>query len=236
VWTTGIAWRNDLLKIDLASMKNPWDIFWTVSGATGKIGLQNADPFDPLSLALLKRGITDFSAVTAAQIGEAVSDLKELTGKGAKLQYTGFQQLGTGTEVLAQAWNGDVILVPQYLPSHKPASSISYWFPPNGAGSVNSDYWTIPKNAKHPVLAHLWMNHFLQERNAIANYTDVGYQQPLSTLSLPALKAAKVADPYILDLVWVTPTEAAKGLPNPIPTTEQSQLFQSAFAELSSGA
>ncbi len=236
VWTTGIAWRNDLIKIDPASMSNPWDVFWTATGDNGKIGLQNADQFDPLSLALLRRGITDFSSVTQAQVSTALSDLQQLVSKGAKLQYTAFQPLGTGTEVLSQAWNGDVILIPDYLPSGTPVKSISYWFPSNGRGSVNNDFWSIPKTSKNPVLAHMWMNHFLQEENAIQNYKDVGYQQPLRTLSLGGLKAAKVADPYILDLVWVTPEMAANGLPNPIPTAAQNKWFATAFATLSSGA
>lgn len=236
VWTTGIAWRNDLLKIDPAKASNPWDVFWTTTAANGKMGLQNADPFDPLSLALLREGITDFSSVTQAQVNKALADLQQLVSRGAKLQYTGFQQLGTGTEILAQAWNGDIILVPSNLPKSTPPTAISYWFPPDGKGSVNSDFWSIPKTSKNPVLAHLWMDHFLQSENAISNYRDIGYQQPLNTLTLEALKKAKVADPYILDLVWVTPTMAANGFPNPIPTVQQNLWFANAFAQLSSGA
>lgn len=236
VWTTGIAWRNDLIKIDPASMSNPWDVFWTASGVSGKLGLQNADPFDALSLALLKNGINDFSAVTHAQVNQALTDLQQLVSKGAKLQYTGFQPLGTGTEVLAQAWNGDVILVPDYLPKTTSVKAISYWFPADGRGAVNSDFWSIPKTSRNPVLAHLWMDHFLEAQNAIDNYRSVGYQQPLKTLSLNALKAAKVADPYILDQIWVTDAAAANGYPNPIPTTQQNLWFESAYASLTSGS
>jgi spermidine/putrescine transport system substrate-binding protein len=237
IWTTGIAWRNDLIKIDPKSMSNPWSIFWTAPGTTGKMGLQNADPFDALSLALLKEGFTNFDRITQADVDKALADVQKLTGpKKAKLQYTAFQPLGSGTEVLAQAWNGDVLVVPQYLPSGTPATAISFYFPPDGKGSVNSDFWCIPRSAKNPVLAHMFMDHFLQTEAAIANYKSVGYQQPLNSVTLEKLKAEKVADPYILDMVYVTPTVATKGLPNPIPTAEQNQSYETAYAQLSSGA
>ena len=108
---------------------------------------------------------------------------KQLVNKGAKFQYTAFQPLGTGTEVLAQAWNGDVILIPDYLPKGKSVDTIGFYFPPDGKAAVNNDFWSIPKTSKNPVLAHLWMDHFLQAENAIDNYRSVGYQQPLNTLS-----------------------------------------------------
>jgi spermidine/putrescine transport system substrate-binding protein len=235
-WTTGIAWRNDLIKIDPSTMSNPWEVFWTAAGANGKLGLQNAAPFDSLSLGLLKQGIYDFSSVTQAQVTNVLNDLQQLVKKGAKLQYTSFQPLGTGTEVLAQAWNGDVLLVPNYLPKGTSLKAISYWFPPDGRGSVNSDFWSIPKTSKNPVLAHLWMNHLLEAENAIANFRSVGYQQPLTTLTLPALKQAKVADPYILDMIWVTDIVAKNGFPNPIPTVQQNEWYESAYASLSSGS
>lgn len=236
VWTTGIAWRNDLIKIDPKSMKNPWDVFWSAAGTNGKIGLQNADPFDVLSLAFLRNGITSFDSITQEQIDTAVKDVQQLIGKGAKFQYTCFQPLGSGVEVLAQGWNGDVLVTPQNLPAGVPETVVSYWFPDDGAGAVNSDFWCIPKASKNPVLAHLFMNHFLEETNAISNYKDVGYQQPLQSITLDALKAAKVASPYILDMVYVTETMAMKGLPNPIPTPAQNVAYDTAFATLSSGS
>lgn len=236
VWTTGIAWRNDLVKVNPGSMSNPWDALWTATGANGKIGLQNADPFDPLSIGLLKDGITDFGSVTQAQVASALNNLQQLVKKGAKLQYTSFQPLGTGTEVIAQGWNGDVLLIPNYLPKGTSSKAISYWFPSDGRGSVNNDFWSIPKTSKNPVLAHMWMNHILEAENAVANFRAVGYQQPLGTLTLDALKKAKVADPYILDMIWVTDTVAKNGLPNPIPTVQQNEWYESAYESLSSGS
>jgi spermidine/putrescine transport system substrate-binding protein len=237
IWTTGIAWRNDLIDIDPKSMSNPWSVFWTAPGTTGKMGLQNADPFDALSLAFLKEGFTNFDHISQSDVDKALADVQQLTGaKNAKLQYTGFQPLGNGVEMLAQAWNGDVLLFPQYLPSGTPATAISFYFPPDGKGSVNSDFWCIPRTAQHPVLAHKFMDHFLQTEAAISNYKSVGYQQPLASVSLKKLKAEKVADPYILDMVYVTPTVAANGLPNPIPTAAQNAAYETAYAQLSAGA
>ena len=57
-----------------------------------------------------------------------------------------------------------------------------------------NDCWVIPKSAKNPVLAHLFMNHFLEMQSAIDNFRDVGYQTMLKDLTIEKLNAAKVAE------------------------------------------
>ena len=38
-YATGIAWRTDKIKEDIASMEQPWDIFWESQAYKGKVGL-----------------------------------------------------------------------------------------------------------------------------------------------------------------------------------------------------
>ncbi|MEA2400740.1 MAG: spermidine/putrescine transport system substrate-binding protein [Thermoleophilaceae bacterium] len=236
IWTTGILWRGDLLPdLDPASADNPWDVFWSTPEAKGKMGLQNAEVFDPLSLGFLRNGVTDFPAITKKQLDKAVADLQQLTKAGTKFHYTAFQAVANGTEILSQAWNGDAFLAPGYLRKSAPADSIKFWFPEDGVGSVNSDYWCVPKNAEHPVLGHLFINHFLQGEMALANYTGVGYQQPLNDLTVDYLVKNGAGDEALMDMVYVTPEAAENGLPNPTPTAEQLKWYEAAFATLSSG-
>ncbi len=237
IWTTGIQWRGDLLpNLDPSRLANPWDVFWTTPAANGKIGLQNAEVFDPISLGLLRNGVRDFPNVTKAQLNAAVAQLDRLTKRGAKFHYTAFQPQANGTEILSQAWCGDAFVTPGYLPKGTPSSVVKYWFPTDGSGSVNSDFWCIPKNSRHPVLGHLFINHLLDTESAVMNYKSVGYQQPLNGLTSELLKQRKVGDAALLDMVYVTPEMATNGLPNPTPTREQLAWYESAFQSLSSGA
>ena len=42
---------------------------------------------------------------------------------------------------------------------------------------------TILRGAQNPVLAHLFLNHFLELESAIANFRDEGYQTMLKDLT-----------------------------------------------------
>lgn len=236
IWTTGIIWRSDLLPdLDPASADNPWDVFWSTSGVEGKLGLQNAEPFDPLSLGLLRNGVTDFTTITKEQVDEAVAALEELVAKGAKFQYTSFQPIANGTQVLAQGWNGDAFVAPAFLPPDVPASAVRYFFPEDGVGSVNNDFWCIPKTSENPVLAHLFMNHFLEVEQGVESFKAVGYQVPLKEMTVDLLEERGVGDPELLDMVYVTDTAASAGLPNPTPTAEQLEWYEAAFSSLTAG-
>ncbi len=237
MWSTGILWRGDLLPdLDPASESNPWDVFWNTPQAKGKLGLQNAEAFDALSLALLRNGLTSFDSITKQNVDDAQAKLNELvTGMRAKFQYTGFQPIANGTQILAQAWNGDAFVAPGYLKKGAPKDAIRYWFPEDGVGAVNSDFWCVPKTSRNPVLGHLFINHFLEHDQAIENFKVVGYQQPLKSITAESLKELDLAAPKLLDAVILTDKQAERGLPNPTPTPEQHQWYEAAFAALTAG-
>jgi len=228
----GIGWRNDLLKIDPASMSNPWKVFWEVPKST-TIGLVNADPEDALLMAYLRNGATSFDSFSHEAIMEAQSALQEL--KDVKWQYTAFQPLANATEQLYYGFNGDMVQIPHYLPKGTPLSSVSFIFPANGHGYIINDMWVIPRTAKNPVLAHLFMNHFLEEESAIANFRDEGYQTMLKGLTKEKLKAAKVAAPRAIDLAFATAEQQANGFPAPIFNSQQLIWIERAFTQLTSG-
>ncbi|MHB1569842.1 MAG: hypothetical protein ACYC0H_11610, partial [Solirubrobacteraceae bacterium] len=224
------AWRNDLLNIDPYSMANGWDVFWKLPKNTS-IGLVNADPEDALMLAMLHLGKTNFDTLSQQDINEAAAALAELHGKW---QYTCFQPIATGTEQIAYGFNGDMVQVPHYLPKGTPLSSVSFYFPANGFGYILNDLWVIPRTAKNPVLAHLFMNHFLEKQSAIDNFRDEGYQTMLKDLSIKDLEAAKVAPTHAIQMAFATPPMQANGLPAPIFNPHQLIWIEKAFAQLTS--
>jgi spermidine/putrescine transport system substrate-binding protein len=225
----GIAWRNDLLKIDPGSLSSPWDAFWDAPKGTS-IGLVNAGPFDAIQMAMLRAGNDGLDSVSQKDITDAAAQLAEL--KGAKWQYTSFQPLGAGIEKLAYAFNGDMMVVPENLSKGTPLSSVSFYFPPDGKGPILNDLWVIPKTAAHPVLAHLWMNHFLETQSAIDNFRDVGYQTMLTDLTKEKLIAAKVGPAHAIDMAFATAADQENGYPTPIFNTQQLTWIESSFAQL----
>lgn len=227
--TFGVQWRNDLVKIDPGAMANPWDVFWKAPSGT-TIGMVNAAAADALSMAMLRNGAKSLDTITPTQLNDAVSALQEL--KHVKWQYTAFQPLANGVVPLSFGFNGDMAVIPQYLPKSVPLSAASYYFPADGEGLVLNDMWVIPRNAKNPVLAHLFMNHFLEEQSAIDNFRDIGYQTMLEGLTIDKLKAAKVAPEHAIEMAFTTAEQQANGLPAPAYKPEQLLMLERAFAKL----
>ena len=108
-YATGIMWRNDKVSEDIASMQQPWDIFWQAQDYKGKTALLSEDR-ETIAMALLRKGITDINTEDPKLINQAVADLKELYGicniKVGDVQY---QAVPEGTAWLNQAWSGDII-------------------------------------------------------------------------------------------------------------------------------
>ncbi len=225
----GIQWRNDLIKIDPAALSNPWDVFWKAPKGT-TIGMVNAAAFDAISMAMLHLGAKTLDTVSQSQISDATAALKELNG--VKWQYTAFQPLATGVEKLSFGFNGDMVQVPHYLPKSTPLTASSFYFPANGYGLILNDMWVIPRSAKNPVLAHLFMNHFLEEQSAIDNFRDEGYQTMLTGLTIEKLKAAKVAPPYAIEMAFATAEQQTNGLPSPVYKSQQLLSIERAFTQL----
>jgi spermidine/putrescine transport system substrate-binding protein len=226
--TFGIGWRNDLVKIDPASMSNPYDVFWNVPKGT-VMGMLNDVASDPIGMSLIRNG-SDLESVSPADIAAAVHELSLL--KGVKWQYTSFQPLATGVEKLAYAFNGDFAVIGSYLPKNVPLSAVSYYFPAAGNGVMLNDMWVIPKSAKNPVLGHLFMNHVLEMQSAIDNFRDIGYQTMLKDLTIDKLIAAKVAKPHEIEMAFSPPDFQNNGIPIPTWNNQQRLLIEQAFVRL----
>jgi spermidine/putrescine transport system substrate-binding protein len=189
IYTTGIGWRNDKLPgFSPDKYANPWTALWQEGPKiSGRVGLLD-DQHDGLTMGLLHDGVTDVNTSNGAQILGAQKALQQLVSSAnLKFDTNEYQHLADGSLWLHQAWSGDMASAPSYAPQGTHASAFSYWWPTDGRGPINNDTLGVLKGAKNPVLAHLLLNHILDEDQAFKNYSYIFYQQPLNAMTPAAV-------------------------------------------------
>jgi len=181
VYTTGIAWRKDMLGADLFASQAGWSFPWQVV-YRHKVAILD-DYREALCLAMLATGRTDLNVTDPLLIDQAGKALlARLNLVLASIDNNASQGLGSGRTPIHQAWSGQAVAAAAELPPGVPPELIGYWFPPNGQGPVANDTATIPRGARHPVLAHLFLNFLLDPTNALLNIRHTGFTQPLVAL------------------------------------------------------
>jgi spermidine/putrescine transport system substrate-binding protein len=183
LYTTGIGYRVD--KIDPADdpfqMKDGTDLLYNPK-YKGRVSVLDDDR-EALSMALLRLGITDVNTEDPKKIAAAGDELDKLIGLvNVKVDIQDYTMLPEGSSWVHQAWGGDMINAVSDLPKGVPPSVLGYWFQPDGKGLIQNDMMAIPKSAEHPVLAHHFLNFMLDPDQALSNFNDIGYQQPLNQL------------------------------------------------------
>lgn len=190
VYQTGLGWRADAVGEDLARMPNPWDALWDPSHR-GEVGVYD-DYREALVAGLLHEGIQDVNTGEPRQVDQARDGLSQLNRLGVRYTLDGaYAKLPRGELKLAQAWSGDMISAPYYLPSGQDPGVLRYVWPPDGGGAagglITGDCLTIPANAANPVLAHHFLNFMLDNAHATDNFSWLGYQPPLTALDTDRL-------------------------------------------------
>lgn len=185
VWTMGIGYRNDLIaEADQPpNLENPWDVFWNPK-YKGKIGLYD-DMGSTMGIAMARNGFTDVNNATQADVDEAVTALLEandVTNPGYGINIT-YEDLPKGIFAATTAWSGDMTSAPYYGKESAAVTAplLSYWYEGNN-GFGGSDTMVILKDARNPVLAHLFLNYMLDEDVAFKNMGWVGYQHPQKSM------------------------------------------------------
>ena len=196
VYSTGIAWRKDMVSEDIAARPNPYDVFWD-SQYSGKIGIYD-DYREAIGMVLTRNGISDVNTGSSKALALAEEQLKEMADK-VKVRTTidgAYAKLPEGQFAIHQSWSGDIIAAPFYMPGDDygdPDGLLQFWWP-EGEGIVGNDTIAIPKGAKNPVLAHHFLNFLLANKNALKNFSWVGYQPPVSAMD----PATLVKDGYVV--------------------------------------
>ena len=130
IYTTGIGWRNDKVKEDIAKLDNPWSIFWNSEKYKGYVSVLD-DSREAVAMAMLYRGEYDINTEDPKIIDQALADLLELVKiSNVKVNITGYQTLPEGTCWLAHSWSGNLLSgVFAYMPKGGDPNALSYWTP-----------------------------------------------------------------------------------------------------------
>jgi spermidine/putrescine transport system substrate-binding protein len=233
IYTTGIAWRNDHVPGSPADLANPWSFLWNPE-YRGKVAILD-DYRESISLGLMKNGITDLNTpdVTALSAAEkSLADLAKLTD--VHIDNNDYSNVPSGQISIHHAWSGDMAAAAYYMPKGTPVEVVSYWFPKNGVGPVANDTMAVLSGGKNPVLAHLFLNYFLDTANALENISYNGYMQPLSGVTQGRLIAEKILPPSLVSTV-VRESYFARGLRQlELPATAK-QVWQQNWLDVSRG-
>jgi spermidine/putrescine transport system substrate-binding protein len=182
VYTTGIGWRVDKVKTDIANLPNPYDTLWdpTYKGKTAVID----DWHTAMAMCLLRKGVTDINTADPANLQIIADELTDIEAKTApKVTITMYNDLPAGQLGQCQMWSGDVVNALSYLPKGVSPNVLRYWFPSDGKGMVDNDLMVVLRGGKNPVLAHLFLQHMLDSTVASGNFSYIGYQPPQNSIN-----------------------------------------------------
>jgi spermidine/putrescine transport system substrate-binding protein len=234
IYTTGIEYLSPEVAKPPADYDNPYDIFWDPANA-GKVGLYD-EYREVFSMTLLRNGVEDINTTDPAAIEQAKQDIIEIFEKtDARLTINGaYARLPTGAFHVHQSWSGDTVAAQYYTANGYKASDLGFWFPGSG-GVIGNDMMAIPKTAKNPVLAHLFLNYMLDDAVALANFGWVGYQPPLTSMDPDTLVKDGWVGQNISEAIVREEQFSDNELILPL-QPEQDQLYTTAWEEITAGA
>jgi len=182
VYTTGIGWRADRLDIDVASLDNPYDVFWD-SQFRGRTAVID-DFHTTMAMVLLRKGIRDVNTGKVADLDLVRTQLKQMTAAtDPRVTITMYNDLPAGQFDVSMMWSGDLINAQYYLPKGVTPDVLRYWFNGDGYGTVDNDLMVILGSGKNPVAAHHFLNFMLDADIAAKNFSYTGYQPPQRSIS-----------------------------------------------------
>jgi spermidine/putrescine transport system substrate-binding protein len=178
VYTTGIGWRADKVKQDVAKLADPYEILWEAS-YHGRVGVLD-EYRETIGMVLLKNGITNLNTTRPKHLDLVRQDLINLAAATRPvIDVNAYEDLPTGKTWVSMAFSGDLVAAPEYLPEGLDAQVLRYWFPLDGRGTVGNDLMTVLRSSRNPVLAHHFLNFLLDFDMAMLNLEWNGFQPPL---------------------------------------------------------
>ena len=210
IYTTGIAWRKDLVEENPYTMANPWSMPWQ-SKYRGKVAILD-DYRESISLGLMKNGVYDLNTTDPAQLAAAKASLENLNQLvKVQIDNNDYSNVPSGKIWIHHAWSGDMAAAASYMPKGVNVDVVGYWFPKDGKGPVNNDTMAILNSGQNPVLAHLFMNYFLDLPNVLENISFNGYMQPINGVTPQRLVSEGILPPSLTSTV-VLPSYFKKGV------------------------
>ena len=232
VYGVGLDYRTD--KVTAADLDaKGWGIVWDTS-YKGYVSVLN-DYREALSLALLRKGITDVNTTDAALIAQAGKDLQELTAtSNVKVTIEGYKDVPEGTSYIAEGYSGDMVNGQYNLPQGTDVGVLGFWRPKDGKFLVNNDCMCILQGSSKPALSHAFLNYFLDVENAATNFATNGYQPPLTALSAEELSKRELV-PDTLASTVLNSDDIANGLRLLGLPADAEKLWTDAYSKFYSG-
>jgi spermidine/putrescine transport system substrate-binding protein len=234
IYTTGIAWRKDLVRENPYAMRNPWREMFFQPKYKGKIAILD-DYRESPSLALMMNGIYNLNTTSRAQIDLARQTLQDLNSAvNMHIDNNDYTEVPTGQTWIHHAWSGDMAAAASYMPKGVPVKVVGYWFPRDGKGPIANDTNTVLRSASNPVLAHLFLNYMLDTPVAIENISYNGYMQPLTGITPELLVKEQILPPSLTSTA-VLPADFRRGLGELQLPVDADALWHQAWLVASNG-
>ena len=181
-------------------MKNPWSMLWQPK-YKGRVAILD-DYREGISLGLMKNGIYDLNTTDYRQIAtsrKALENSPAWSTSGSTTTTTPRSRTPTpgSTTPGPATWPRPSTTCPRACRSRP----VGYWFPADGRGPVANDTNVILRSAKNPVLAHLFLNYFLDLPNVLNNISFNGYMQPLTGVTPQVLVKEQILPKALLSTV-----------------------------------
>src|ERR1700733_11672762 len=233
IYTTGISWRKDLVNENPYTMANPWAMPWQAK-YKGHVAILD-DYRESISLGLMKNGIFNLNTTDFSQISTSRKALEELSSLvNVRIDNNDYTEVPDGDTWIHHAWSGDMAAAASYMPKGVPVDVVGYWFPTDGRGPVANDTNVVLGSATSPVLAHLFVNYFLDLNNALENISFNGYMQPITGVTPKVLVKEQILPPPLMSTV-VLPSYFRKGIGELQLPVDADALWQQAWLVVSNG-
>jgi spermidine/putrescine transport system substrate-binding protein len=233
IYTTGISWRKDLVHENPYTMANPWAMPWQAK-YKGRVAILD-DYRESISLGLMKNGIYNLNTTDFNQIALSRETLEELSSLvNVRIDNNDYTEVPDADTWIHHAWSGDMAAAEYYMPKGVPVDVVGYWFPTDGKGPVGNDTNVVLRSSASPVLAHLYVNYFLDLNNALNNISFNGYMQPITGVTPKVLVKEQILPPALISTV-VLPSYFRKGIGEFQLPVDADALWQQAWLVVSNG-
>jgi spermidine/putrescine transport system substrate-binding protein len=234
IYTTGIAWRKDLVHENPYAMRNAWKEMFFQPKYKGKVAILD-DYREGISLGLMMNGIYDLNTTSRSQIDLSRQTLLHLADVvDMQIDNNDYSEIPDGQTWIHHAWSGDMAAAPSYMPKGVNVDVVGYWFPADGKGPVGNDTNTVLRSSSSPVLAHQFLNYMLDAPVALENISWNGYIQPLTAIT-PALLVKEQILPPSLMTTAVVPSDFRRGVSELQLPVDADALWQQAWLVASNG-
>ena len=186
-WTTGVAYDTTRVTDSPTSSTALWDPRYA-----GHISMLD-EWQECFALALIQLGYSA-NTTNTAEMDEALALLQEQKPLVRVYSTDTVGTMSSGDVWIGHIWGADLYAISQEN------ANVLYYVPEEG-GVRGSDVMAIFSGAKHPIAAHLFINHMLDAQISAGNTNYIGYMGPNEA-------AQEFIEPYLLEDPAVNPDRA----------------------------